>query len=40
MTPAAALLGGIGALGTLAIADRARIRLRDAIRNRFRIPVA
>lgn len=40
VTPAAALLGGIAALGTLAIADRSRIRLRDAVRNRFRIPVA
>ena len=40
VTPAAALLGGIGALGTLAIADRSRIRLRDAVRNRFRVPVA
>ncbi len=28
-------LGAIGALGTLAVADRSRVRLRDAIRERF-----
>lgn len=29
--------GAIGALGTLAVADRSRVRLRDAVRERFYI---
>lgn len=34
--PAVALaLGGVAALGTLAIADRSRIKMRDAVRERF-----
>lgn len=28
-------LGGVAALGTLAIADRSRIKMRDAVRERF-----
>ncbi|HEY9411543.1 MAG TPA: hypothetical protein VIP77_18330 [Jiangellaceae bacterium] len=32
---AALVIGGAGALGTLAVADRARVRLRDALRRRF-----
>jgi hypothetical protein len=28
-------VGAIGALGTLAVADRSRVRLRDAVRERF-----
>lgn len=39
VTPTAAVLGAIGGLGTLAIADRSRIRLRDAVRARFGVPV-
>lgn len=34
-TPAALALGAIGALGTLSIADRSRIQLREALRDRF-----
>lgn len=31
----AVAIGGAGLLGTLAVADRSRVRLRDAIRRRF-----
>lgn len=39
VTPVAAVLGVVGALGTLAVADRSRIHLRDAVRTRFGAPV-
>ncbi len=39
VAPGAAVLGAVGALGTLAIADRSRIRLREAVRIRFGAPV-
>ena len=34
-TPTALALGAMGALGTLSIADRSRIQLREALRDRF-----
>lgn len=34
-TAAVLATGTIGALGTLAVADRSRVRLRDAVRERF-----
>ncbi|HEX6337876.1 MAG TPA: hypothetical protein VFZ85_13030 [Jiangellaceae bacterium] len=36
-TPVAWALGAIGALGTLSIADRSRVHLREALRDRFTV---
>jgi hypothetical protein len=35
---AAVAVAGIGLLGTLSVADRSRVRLRDAVRERFYTP--
>ena len=37
VTPTALVMGAVGALATLAIADRSRVQLREALRDRFAV---